>query len=32
LTSHFALRVEWERYFVTRYSVDLASVGLRFGF
>jgi hypothetical protein len=32
LTSHFALRVEWERYFLTRYSVDLASVGVRFGF
>jgi Calx-beta domain/OmpA-like transmembrane domain len=32
LTSHFALRIEWERYFVTRYSADLASVGVRFGF
>jgi hypothetical protein len=32
LASHFSLRVEWERYFVTRHSVDLASVGVRFGF
>jgi len=32
LTSHLTLRIEWERYFLTRYSVDLPSLGVRFGF
>jgi opacity protein-like surface antigen len=29
---HFALRAEWERYFITRDSMDLLTVGLRFSF
>ena len=29
---HVAVRVEWERYFITRDSIDLLTVGMRFRF
>jgi opacity protein-like surface antigen len=31
-TRHFALRAEWERYFLSRDSMDLLTAGLRFSF
>jgi hypothetical protein len=31
-TRRFALRAEWERYFITRDSMDLLTVGIRLKF
>jgi hypothetical protein len=32
LSARLTLRAEWERYFITRDSMDLATIGLRVGF